>query len=88
MGKKATSIKESSGYQAPAVQKAFQILSMVAESKKGMGLSELAQALEFSKSTTHGLIQALVKTGSSSKDPVLTSACINPWVVLLLNPST
>ena len=83
MGKKATSMKESSGYQAPAVQKAFQILSMVAESKKGLGLSELAQTLEFSKSTTHGLIQALVKTGSLEEDPHKRKYYLGPTLVEL-----
>ena len=64
MRKETESINGPSGYQAPAVQKAFQILKVVSESKKGLGLSELAHMLGFSKSSTHGLIQALVMTGS------------------------
>ena len=73
----------SSGYQAPAVQKAFQILKVVAEAKKGLGLSELAHMLGFSKSSTHGLIQALVLTGALEEDPQTRKYYLGPTVVEL-----
>ena len=52
------------GYQAPAVQKAFQILRAVAASPVKLGLTELAAELGFSKSTTHGLVHALIREGA------------------------
>jgi DNA-binding IclR family transcriptional regulator len=55
---------EPAGYQAPAVHKAFQILRAVAASPARLGLSELAVELGFSKSTTHGLVHALVREGA------------------------
>ena len=83
MRKKVESINGPSGYQAPAVQKAFQILNVVAESKKGLGLSELAHMLGFSKSSTHGLIQALVMTGSLEEDPQKRKYYLGPTLVEL-----
>ncbi len=62
---------KTNGYQAPAVQKAFRLLRFVANSKESLRLSDLAGQLGFSKSTTHGLIRALVEAGAlnqSSQD--------------------
>jgi DNA-binding IclR family transcriptional regulator len=53
-----------SGYQAPAVHKAFQLLRMLSESEQHLGLTELALQLGYSKSTTHGLIHALLREGA------------------------
>jgi len=58
-----------SGYQAPAVKKAFQLLKHVAETHNNPGLSQLAHDLGFSKSTTHGLIQALLSVGALNHTP-------------------
>jgi DNA-binding IclR family transcriptional regulator len=52
------------GYQAPAVHRAFQLLRMLSESEQHLGLTELAQQLGYSKSTTHGLIHALLREGA------------------------
>ena len=52
------------GYQAAAVRKAFQLLSTVAGSRHALSLTELSRQAGFSKSTTHGLIQALVQVGA------------------------
>jgi DNA-binding IclR family transcriptional regulator len=57
------------GYQAPAVQKAFLLLKTVAEAREGMHLTEISHDLGFSKSTTHGLIQALLKVGALDQSP-------------------
>lgn len=57
------------GYQAPAVQRAFLLLKTVAEARDGMHLTEISQDLGFSKSTTHGLIQALLKVGALDQSP-------------------
>jgi len=43
------------------VFKAFELLKLVAEAPGELRLSELARKLSFSKSTTHGLIQALLQ---------------------------
>ncbi len=53
-----------SGYTAPAVGKAFELLRVVAGSRRGLGLSELAVQLGYSKSTTHGLVHALIHEGA------------------------
>lgn len=57
------------GYQAPAVQKAFQLLNAVAEAPEGIGLSKISERLGISKGTTHGLIQALLKVGALDQSP-------------------
>jgi DNA-binding IclR family transcriptional regulator len=57
------------GYRAPAVQKAFEILRIVAESREELSLSDLAKSLGFSKSSTHGLVQALLKVGALDQNP-------------------
>ena len=48
----------SPAYEAPAVQKAFELLAMVADSAEGLGVSELSTALGYSKGTIHGHVQA------------------------------
>ncbi len=70
-----------SGYQAPAVQKAFQLLKVVAVSRKELGLSELAKRLGFSKSTTHGLIRALLQTGALDQSPNRKKFFLGPAIV-------
>ena len=72
---------KNAGYKAPAVQKAFGLLRLVAESNKGLGISELAKRLGFSKSTTHGLIQALIKTGALSESPQRKTYFLGPTIV-------
>lgn len=54
----------ATGYKAPAVGKAFELLRVVAGSRQGLGLSELATELGYSKSTTHGLVHALIHEGA------------------------
>ena len=72
---------ETIGYQAPAVQKAFQLLRVMAESRKELGLSELAQKLGFSKSTTHGLIRALLKVQAIDQSPERKTFFLGPAIV-------
>ena len=57
-------------YQAPIVTKAFRILSAVAETTDGMGISEISRNLDISKSTVHGITTALEGQGALIKDPV------------------
>jgi len=72
-----------SGYQAPAVQKAFQLLKLVAVSRKGLGVSDLARQLGFGKSTTHGLVQALIKSGALAESPRRKTYFLGPTLVEL-----
>jgi DNA-binding IclR family transcriptional regulator len=55
---------DAPGYKAPAVVKAFRLLAMVSDSDMELGISELARKLNISKSTTHGLVQALMSVGA------------------------
>jgi DNA-binding IclR family transcriptional regulator len=56
-------------YKAPAVHKIFQLLRVVAESSDMLGQTELVQKLGYSKSTTHGLIHALLREDALSQNP-------------------
>lgn len=71
----------SAGYQAPAVQKAFQILDVVAGSAERLSLSELATQLGFSKSTTHGLVHALIREGALSQNAKGKKIYLGPAIV-------
>lgn len=74
----------TAGYQAPAVQKAFQLLEAIAESGDGIGMARLARDLGFSKSTTHGLIQALMNAGAVTHQPPGKKLCIGPAIPELM----
>lgn len=64
-----TSDTGAPGYKAPAVHKIFQLLRVVAESPEMLGQTELVQKLGFSKSTTHGLIHALLREDALAQEP-------------------
>ena len=49
---------------APAVGRAFAILRLLSQTKKPQGVSALARTLGIGKSSTHGLLQALLATGA------------------------
>ena len=55
--------------QPNASQKAFELLKCVAESPSEITLSDLARQLDFSKGTTHGMIQALLQAGALEQGP-------------------
>ena len=55
-------------YQAPAVKKAFQILKLIADTNRGLGISELAKVLGISKGTVHGVTSILEELGMISRD--------------------
>lgn len=76
----ATQSVKQNGYKAPAVHKAFQLLRVVAESKEQFGLTELSQQLGFSKSTTHGLVHALLREGALSQDPNGRKLFLGPMI--------
>jgi len=76
-------LKKQVSYQAPAVQKAFEVLKSVAESRSEITLSDLSRQLGFSKSTTHGLIQALLQAGALEQGPNRKGYFLGPAVVEL-----
>ncbi len=69
------------GYKAPAVHRAFELLHIVAQSRKGLSLTELALQLGYSKSTTHGLVHALLREGALAQDPDGRKLYLGPTVV-------
>ncbi len=60
----------SERYQAPSVKKAFQILGLVSDTDRGLGISELAKSLGISKSTVHGITSALEEIGAVIRNPL------------------
>jgi hypothetical protein len=72
---------EQTGYRAPAARKVFRILRTVAESRQEFSLSEISQKLGFSKSTVHGLVNALVSEGAPEHNPHSRKFSLNSTVV-------
>ncbi len=75
--------ERTGGYHAPAVEKAFRMLRFVANSDEAVRLSDLAAHLGISKSSTHGLIRALVSTGALNQDPRNKKITLGPATVEL-----
>jgi DNA-binding IclR family transcriptional regulator len=61
---------KKTGYFAPSVKKAFQILQMIADSPSGLGVSELSKRLNMGKSTVHGITMGLEALGVLVRDPI------------------
>jgi len=72
------------GYKAPAVHKTFQLLRTVANSQQSLGIVELAQRLGYSKSTTHGLVHALLREGVLAQGPGARKLFLGPTIAELL----
>jgi DNA-binding IclR family transcriptional regulator len=75
--------KKTTTYQAPAVQKAFELLKLVAESRSEITLSDLARQLGYSKGSVHGMIQALLQAGALEQAPGRKGYFLGPAVVEL-----
>jgi len=56
------------GYYAPSVIKAFEVLKLIASTKEGVGISEIARELGMAKSTVHGMCSALEELGAVRRD--------------------
>ncbi len=54
-------------YDAPAIKKALDVLRLVVESNKPLGVTEIASALTLSKSTVFGILKALQDVGFITK---------------------
>jgi len=61
---------KKTGYFAPSVKKAFNILRVIADSPSGLGVSELAKKLSMGKSTVHGITMGLEALGVLVRDPL------------------
>jgi len=72
------------GYKAPAVHKAFQLLRVLSQSGQSLGIVELAQRLGYSKSTTHGLVHALLREGVLSQGAGGRKLFLGPTIPELL----
>jgi DNA-binding IclR family transcriptional regulator len=90
-------VAKQPGYNAPAVHKAFQLLRIVAASHEPLGLTELARQLGYSKSTTHGLVHALLREGALAREqkgrrfflgPVVSDLTFTSWNYLKVNELT
>ncbi len=55
-------------YEAPSVRRAFQILDLVAKRDNRLTISDLSRELGISKSTVHGIAQALEGIGAIIRD--------------------
>jgi DNA-binding IclR family transcriptional regulator len=55
-------------YRAPIVKKAFQILELVGKRDRRMTISDISRELGISKSTVHGIAQALEDAGAVVRD--------------------
>lgn len=71
------------GYKAPAIHKAFHLLRKVAESHERLTLTDLASQLGYSKSTTHGLVHALLREEALVQGPDGHKLYLGPAVVEL-----
>jgi DNA-binding IclR family transcriptional regulator len=83
MAPKTEKPQRAPGYEAPAVQKAFELLGIVADSAEGVGISELSTALGYSKGTIHGIVQALLKAGVLDQSPHRKKLFLGPAIVEL-----
>jgi DNA-binding IclR family transcriptional regulator len=70
-------------YKAPAVPKAFELVRTVAQSQQGLGILDLAQKLGYSKSTTHGLVHALLREGVLTRGPGGRKLSLGPTIAEL-----
>ena len=73
----------ASGYRAPSVGRALKILELVAQSRDGLGISELSRRLEISKGTVFGLCNQLEAGGALSRDPESKRYGLGPLVATL-----
>ncbi len=75
--------KKTEGYQAPAVEKAFRLLRHVADANDAPRLSDLADTLNISKGSAHGLIRALLAAGALIQDTKSKRLSLGPAMVEL-----
>lgn len=77
--------KESSSYNAPLVYKAFSILKKVAEAPSQLGISDLSNSLDISKSTVYGITKALIDVDALYQEQETKRFRLGPALVRLGN---
>lgn len=75
--------QDGPGYKAPAIHKAFELVRTVVQSRQGLGIIDLAQQLGYSKSTTHGLVHALIREGVLARGPGGRKLSLGPTIAEL-----
>jgi DNA-binding IclR family transcriptional regulator len=81
--RKTASTGKLPGYRAPAIHKAFRLLRKVAESGQRLNLTDLAIQLGYSKSSTHGIVHALLREDALVHGPDGHTLYLGPAVVEL-----
>jgi len=76
------------GYQAPSVKKAFNLIALLSESDRGVGISELARRLGMSKGTVHGITAALEEIGVVIRNPISKRYTLGYTIVELARKGT
>ena len=78
----------TSAYKAPAVHRAFKLLRILAQAGSPLRLSDISKQLGCSKSTTHGLVHALLKESVLKKEkggrgyvfgPAMAELALSGW---------
>lgn len=77
-------VDQPTGYKAPAINKAFRLLRTVAQSPQGFGINELAEKLGYSKSSTHGLVHALLRENALIQSPGSRKLYLGPAMAELV----
>lgn len=92
--KNKTTVTNQPAYQAPAVHRAFHLLRMLADSSHPLKLSEISAKLGCSKSTTHGLVHALLRENALRKEtngrgffigPAMADLAFSGWNYFKIN---
>ena len=55
--------------KVPALEKSFNILDLMAKSKKSLGISDMSKALDYHKSTVFNIVHTLVELDILEKEP-------------------
>ena len=79
--------KDTNGYSAPIVYKAFVVLQEVSKSPGSLGVSDLSRLLNMNKSTVFGIAQALLDLGALRQDPATKKFRLGPALIQLGNQS-
>jgi DNA-binding IclR family transcriptional regulator len=54
-------------YSAPVIKKSFEVLRLIVDTNRSLGVTEIAKTLSLSKSTVFGILKALQDTGFIAK---------------------
>ncbi|NMB41819.1 MAG: IclR family transcriptional regulator [Firmicutes bacterium] len=77
--------KKNTGYNAPVLYRAFDILEEIARTPSELGTSDLARKLTIPKSTVYGIVQALMDIGALRQNKKTNKFFLGPTLVRLGN---